>query len=803
MIRNYFKIAWRNIIKNKTMFGINIIGLAIGLASCIIISLFVIDELSYDKFNTKADHIARVVLKANINGETINEAIVMAPVAQTFKNDLPEVIDATRLTNLYNPEISFGNVTYRNSDFAYVDPNFFSIFTFNIIEGNTKNPLSEPNTVVISQTEAKKYFGDITPIGKTLKVANYDKSYLVTAVMDDMPQNSHFHFDLLASTNGYEPANGRSWINSDFFTYLLLKDNTNLDALQSKLPNLVKTYMAPQINGVVGKSYEEFIKDNKIGLFLQPLTDIHLKSDFIKTTVLEPGGDIKNVYIFSAVAFFMLLIACVNFINLTTASASKRAKEVGIRKVLGSERKQLLFQFLAESILAASLAMVISLVLVVLFLPQFNFISGKSLNLSILLQIKIISILVILTVFVGLISGGYPALFLASFSPTQALKSKSASFGSGKSLRSGLVVFQFVISAGLILSTLVVYQQMDFIQNKKVGYDKSQLLVLRNSYLLKDNNKALKDELRKSPDVLSVSQSAYIPAGRTDVSMSSVFLGDTYIRRVFTYDIDENYIETMGMELQSGRNFSRNFGDESKNVIINQEAAKILGFGDKPIGKQFLRETDDGKILLTVIGVVKNFNFKTLHKKIDPLIMLNNPYGGLIVRAKAGDMAQLIDKINMLWLDYGSKENFSYTLLDDSYNMQYLSEQKMGTILTIFAVLTIIVACLGLFGLVTYTAEQRTKEIGIRKVLGSSVGQIVTLLSKDFIKLIIISFLIAFPLGIYLMNQWLQDFAYRINISLWSIGLTALLTIVIALATISLKSIKAALANPTESINIE
>jgi putative ABC transport system permease protein len=519
--------------------------------------------------------------------------------------------------------------------------------------------------------------------------------------------------------------------------------------------------------------------------------------------VLEPGGDIKYVYIFSAVALFMLFIACINFMNLSTASASKRAKEVGIRKVLGSNKKQLVVQFLTESMLASCIAMLLAVLLVVAFLPVFNTISGKALLTSNFFNPIALGILGLLTLVVGVIAGGYPAFFLSSFMPIKALKNKFAGVGKNKGIRSGLVVFQFVISAGLILSTLVVYQQMDFIQQKELGYNKDQLLVLRSSYLLKENNLALRDELLKSPSVLNIAQSAYVPAGTSDVSMSGVFLEDTYVRRMFTYNIDEHYLPTMGMNLISGRNFSKDFGDEVNNVIVNEEALKILGFGENVIGKQFQRNTDNGKQLLTVIGVVKNFNFKSLHKRIDPLLMLYNPYGGLIVRTKVEDMSSLIEKANAIWLTFKAKGNFSYTILDDSYSQQYLTEQKMGTILSIFAVLTIFVACLGLFGLVTYTAEQRTKEIGIRKVLGSSVLQIVSLLTKDFLKLIIISFLIAFPLGFYLMNKWLQDFAYRIEISVWSIFLAALLTSVVALLTISFKSIRAAIANPVDSLKTE
>lgn len=803
MIKNYIKIAWRNILKNKIIFGVNIIGLAIGIASCIMIALFVIDELSYDRFNKNVDQIARVVLKANINGETMNEAVVMAPVAETFKKDLPEVIDATRIRNLYSPQITSGNRTFRDSKFAYVDPNFFSVFTLNIINGNTKNPLDKPNTIVITETQAIKYFGKDDPIGKTLKLVNNEREYVVTAVMEEVPRNSHFHFDMFASSLGYELAEETSWTSSNFYTYLLIKEDTNLKKLEQKIPKLLETYMGPQINSEIGVSYEEFIKDNEIGLFLQPLKDIYLKSNFISTTDLERGSDIKYIYIFGSVAIFMLLLACINFINLSTASASKRVKEVGVRKVLGSGKKQLIIQFLAEAIIATFIAMLIAFFLILIFLPLFNSISGKELNLTYLLNAKTGIILFCLSIFIGCIAGTYPAFFLSSFKPINILKN-SFSFGKNKRTRSGLVVFQFIISAGLVLSTLVVFEQMKFMQEKDLGYDKEQLLVLRNSYLLDGNNNSiLKEELLNDPMITNVTQSAYVPAGVSDVSMSGIFLGETYQRRMFTYDIDENYIPTMGMELISGRNFSKHFGDENNNTIINEEAAKLLGFGDNAIGKQFLRDTNNGKQKLTVVGVVKNFNFKSLHQKIDPLIMLNNVYGGLIVSVKGRNMTEVINKANTLWLGFNEKEDFSYTILDDSYNQQYVSEKKMGTILSVFSGLTIFVACLGLFGLITYTAQQRTKEIGIRKVLGSSVTQIIKLLSKDFIKLVFISFLIAFPIVYYLMSKWLQDFAYRISFSLWYVVLAAALTIVVALITIVSKSFFAAITNPVNSLRSE
>lgn len=803
MLRNYFKIAWRNILRNKGIFSINIAGLAIGIASCLLIMVFVLDELSYDRFNEKADEIVRVVFKANINGEEMKEAVVMAPVAAALKEELPEVIDATRIRRIGTPKITSEDKSFRDSRFAYVDPNFFKVFTLPVAKGNSENPLEEPNTAVITETEAKKLFGNKDAIGKTITLQEQGKDFKITAIIKDIPKNSHFHFDILASTEGFLPAQGTSWVNSDFYTYLLLKDGTDYKAVESKLPAIVEKYMGPQMKDAIGMTFADFKKDNDIGLFLQPLTDIHLKSDFTSSTTIEPGGDIRYVYIFSIVALFMLVIACINFMNLTTAAASKRAREIGIRKVLGSGKSQLIFQFLSESFIAAVIATSLSLILFELSLPLFNNLSGKELSIDFLFQPYILISLLLLVFIISFLAGGYPAFFLSSFKPIAALQNKFTSAGTSKIIRSSLVVFQFVISAGLIFSTLVVNQQLSFIQSKDLGYDKEQLLVLRESYLLQNNQQAFKNEILQDPRVENVSTSAFIPAGLTDNDMSGIYLGEEYQRRMFVYNIDDQYIPTMGMELITGRNFSKEYGSDSTSVIINQSAAKALGLEKDPIGKTINRDTNQGKESLAVIGVVKDFNFKPLHQKVEPLIMLNRPYGGLIIRAKVANMQGLIQDLNKKWTNYQVKEPFTYAILDEVYNETYLTERKMGSILSIFALLTILVACLGLFGLVTYTAEQRFKEIGIRKVLGSSVSGIVALLSKDFLKLILLSFLIAFPLSHYLMEQWLQDFAYRISIDWWIFALAGSITLIIALLTISYESIKAATANPIESLKTE
>ncbi|WP_420320386.1 ABC transporter permease [Flagellimonas sp.] len=789
--------------KNKVIFSINILGLGIGIASCLLIMLFVTDELSYDRFNEKADEIVRVVFKAEINGNEVKEATVMAPVGQTLKNEFPEVEQATRIRTLGSPKIIHENETYRDGNVAYVDPNFFEVFSLPVLKGDAVSPLQEPYSAVIPKKEAEKYFGSIeSAIGKVLQLEGYEQPYTVTAVIDEIPKTSHFNFDAFLSMEGYGDAKSTSWTSSNYYTYLVLKKGHDHRRLESKLPQIMKKYMGPQIQEKMGLSYAEFTKKNKIGFFLQPLTEIHFDTAIPVAPQFEKGGDIKYIYIFSAVALFMLLIACINFMNLSTAAAAKRAKEVGIKKVLGSKKGQLIRQFLSESFIATLTSVGVAGILLIVSLPLSNSLSGKQLELSYLLTPAVFSVLLLLMMAVSLFAGSYPAFYLSSFKPISALKSRFYGKGNTKGIRSGLVVFQFVISAGLIFATLTVNEQMSFIQNKELGYDKDQLLVIREASLLGHKTNAFKDEIEKNPRVTNVTRSSYVPAGPTDTSSGGIYEDNQLKRKMSVYHIDEDYIPTMGMELTAGRNFSRDFGSDSTTAIINESAVKSLGLGKDPLGKTFVISANNREPLI-VIGVVKDFHFQSLHRPIEPLVMLKQVYGGLIVKARTSEMAGLVKDLEEKWNAYASNEPFRYTLLDDSYRQTYLTEEKMGALLNIFALLTIFVACLGLFGLVTFTVEQKFKEIGIRKVLGSSVAQVVGMLTKDFLKLVLISILIAFPVGHYFMDRWLQDFAYRIEIRWWIFVLTGLLTVLIAFLTISYKSIRAANANPIKSLRTE
>ncbi len=804
MIQNYFKIAWRNLLKNKAFSFINILGLSIGISVCFIIMLFVQDELSYDRFNKNADKIVRIYFKANMNGGKINEAGVMPPVAKALKSDYPEVEDATRFRPDGRPKIEYRHKIFKEAEAAFVDPNFFSVFSFQFLKGDPKTALAQPNTIVITEEMAHLFFGNDEPIGKILTY-NGGGQFKVTGVIEKIPSNAHFHFDLLGSLETIDFAKNDTWMEGNFYTYVVLKKGTDYKKLEAKLPGMVEKYMGPQIAQQMGMSLSQFrTKGNDLGFALQPLTAIHLHPE--TTTEIEPAGNVKYVYIFGAIAIFMLLIASINFINLSTAGASRRAKEVGVRKVMGSGKWDLIKQFLFESLLVTCIALIIAAVMVQLSLPVFDDLSGKNLQFG--FAIKPAAGLVALGLVVGLLAGIYPAFFLSSFKPIATLKGRLSASTKSLGLRSSLVVFQFFISVSLITGTIVVYQQMKFIQNIQLGYNKEQLMVIPNSWALGKNERNFKDQLLKDTRVENVTISGYRPAGPTNSNNALAYPegNDKQVLTSLEYKIDERYIPTLGIQMAAGRNFSPTvYGTDSSAIIINEAAANVFGFGNNAIGKVIVRQNSDrGRdYRYTVIGVVKDFHFRSLHDAITPLFMVLNPESGIIVKVRTKDIAGLLISMKQQWASYNVEEPFSYAFMDDLYNKTYAAEQKTGTILNIFAVLTIFVACMGLFGLATYTAEQRSKEIGIRKVLGASVTQVTSMLSKEFLKLVLIGCLIAFPLSWWAMHKWLQDFAYRVDIHWWVFVLAAVFALLIALFTVGFKAIKAALANPVKSLKTE
>ncbi len=807
MIKNYFKIAFRSFWRNKVFSAINILGLAIGIATCLIIMLFVNNELSYDRFNKKADRMVRVYFQGIMAGQKMNESTVMPPVAHTLKTDFPEVEEATRIRDFGTPRLVFADKSFREDRLAFVDSNFFQVFTLPLLQGDPKTALLEPNSVVITKNVAKKYFGDEDPIGKIISFKDgKNPACKVTGVIDKVPENSHFHFDIFASMTSIAESKEASWMRSNFYTYLVLQKGFDYKNLEAKLPGVVEKYMGPQMLQSMGITLSEFRKKgNNISFHLQKLTDIHLHSDF--SGDLSATGDIRYVYIFGAIAMFMLLIACINFMNLSTAGASKRAREVGIRKVLGSLKRDLVKQFLLESLLLTVIALILSILFIYLALPSFNYLAGQQLEVSFSEHPLLIPGLLLFVLCTGFIAGSYPAFYLSSFRPVAVLKGKFISGKTSTGLRSGLVIFQFFISIILIVSTTVVYNQLSFIQNKKLGYDKDQVMIVNNTWMLGKNQDVFKRDLMNDSRVASVSSSNYLPAGPSDNNNFFIYPGDAsnQIIKTLRYDVDENYIPTLGMALQAGRNFSKEFATDSSAVILNEAAANALGWKEKSIGQTISNNNNSGKqIRYHIIGIIKDFHFRSLHERISPLVMSFAPDPGtLIVKLKTKNVSGLTSTLRERWGSFGPEEPLSYSFLDERFNNTYQSEQKIGMILGLFAGLTIFVACLGLFGLARFTAEQRTKEIGIRKVLGASVTNVTALLSKDFLKLVLIAFLIASPIAWFLMNKWLQDFAYKINISWWTFAIAALLAILITIVTVSFQSIKAALANPVDSLRAE
>ena len=808
MIKNYLKIAFRNLWRNKGFSVINIFGLAIGIATCLIIMLFVNNELSYDRFNKKANDIVRVSFRGNVQGQKMNEATVMAPVAQTLKTDFPEVKEATRIRDYGTPKLMYADKSFREDELAYVDSNFFQVFTLPLLQGDAATALREPNTVVITKALAQKYFGKEDPMGKVISFKDEKNAPCkVTGVIGKVPANSHFHFDLFASMSGLPESREANWMSSNFYTYLVLADGDDYKKLEAKLPGVVEKYIGPQMSDGTGMSLAEFRKQgNDISFHLQRLTDIHLYADFDND--LSPSGDVKYVYIFGAIALFMLLIACINFMNLSTAGASKRSREVGIRKVLGSLKLELIRQFLLESVLITAIALLLAVVLMYLMLPVFNNLAGQNLSLNLSDHPFLIPGLLLIMVVTGLLAGSYPAFYLSSFKPVAVLKGK---FVSGKrtiGLRSGLVVFQFFISIILIVSTTVVYNQLSYMRNKNLGYNKDQVMIVSNTWMLGKNQEAFRQQLQRDPRVAAISGSRYLPAGPSDNNNFFLSPGpaSTQLTKTLRYEVDEHYISTLGIQLLHGRNFSTDFGMDSSSVILNEAAAKAFGWKDEAaVGQTLSRTSKRGeKESFRVVGLVKDFHFRPFHERISPLVMVLAPDpGNLIVKLKTKDVAGLIATLKKNWSDFGPEDPLTYSFLDERFENSYKAEQKIGMILAIFAGLTIFVACLGLFGLAKFTADQRTKEIGIRKVLGASVSQVSAMLSKEFVKLVVIACIIAFPLAWWAMNKWLEDFAYRINISGWVFVIAGAVALLIALFTVSFQAIKAAIANPVQSLRTE
>ncbi|HVX48701.1 MAG TPA: ABC transporter permease [Chitinophagaceae bacterium] len=810
MLKNYLKVALRNLWKNKAFSAINITGLSVGLAVCLLIVLYVKDELSYDKYNTNAENIYRLDADIYFNGTQFTSAICPAPLAPTLRKDHPEIIQYVRMREFRDMLVKKDNQNIRDHKLVFADSTFFRVFSIPMIAGNRLTALNEPGSIVISETTAKKYFSSTDVVGKILFVDN-SQTCKVTGVFKDIPPQSHFHFNFIRPLHDTYHDDQNDWLSNNYSTYVVVAPGVTRQTLQAKVDATVNTYLGDQLKQVLHTSTAELKKGGNHFLYpVMPLKDIHLHSN--KSYEFEANGSVTYVYIFSVIAVLILVIACVNFMNLSTAHSANRAKEVGIRKVAGSLRIQLITQFLVESTLLSFFSLVLALGIAWLLLPLFNQLAAKEMSVLTLVSSWLLPVLIVLIAVVGCIAGSYPAFYLSSFQPVQVLKGGVAKGFKNSWLRSGLVVFQFFISISLIIGAIVIYNQLNYIRSKEIGYNRDQVLVI-DAYSLGNQLQTFRQQVLKIPGVQNATVAGSLPT-ETGFSQNGWFKDATLDAKQVTiltdFNADQDYIPTMGMQMAAGRNFSRNYLTDSSAVIINETAAKLLGFKD-PLNEKLYRpggyaanNTGFTSVAFHIIGVVKDFNFSTMHDKVGPLIIeLSENYGKVAMRINTQNIPALIAQVKNKWNSMAPGQPFSYTFLDADFGKLYAAEQRTGKLFTTFAIFAIFIACLGLFGLVTYAAEQRIKEIGVRKVLGASVAGIVTMLSKDFAKLVLIASLIAFPVAWWAMNEWLKSFAYRITIHWWVFVVAGILTLIIALVTVSIQAVKAALANPVKSLRTQ
>jgi putative ABC transport system permease protein len=792
MFKNYIKTAFRSLLKNKGFTIINVFGLALGLATCLLILFYVFDELSYDRYNTKYRQIYRVNTELKYHGTTTSYATAAAPVGNALVSNYPEVEGSVRLTPALNLRFKKGNEIIVEDRTIYCDAGIFNIFTLPMIDGDPKTALKDPKSIVITESVAKKYFNRTNVVGQTLMLITDSSFRKIAGVIRDMPAQSHFIADFFLKL---DPPHGNGWNSlSPFNTYIILKPGADTKTLEAKFVALMRRNL-----NTASFNYDKFEKKgNYMRLNLIPLKDIHLQSNRINE--IGANGNIQYIYIFSGIAIFILVLACINFMNLSTARSANRAREVGVRKVLGSSRKYLIAQFLSESIMVTFSAVVIALLAAWALLPLFNNISGKDMAIAFQTFKWLLPLLLAITFVVGILAGSYPAFFLSGFKPVNVLKSKISTGFKGGALRSFLVVMQFSISISLVIGTMVIYGQLTYIQNKDLGYSREQVLIIKNAHALNDP-KILKQEIKQIQGVINATLTSHLPVGGIkwpNQFISKEAKSSDMLGAVWT--VDEDYLNTLGMKLLQGRNFSGQNLTDSSAVIINETAVRVFGYGNDPLNKPFY----SGK-KCHIIGVVKDFNFTSLRDNISPLAMVmdNDWMASLSVKVNTNNLPALINQLERKWKDLAPNSQFEYSFMDEGFNALYKNEQRMGKLFIIFTTLAIIIACLGLFGLAAYAAEQRNREIGIRKVLGANVSTLVAMLSKDFIKLVFISIIIATPLAWWVMQKWLQGFAYRQNIQWWVFVVTGFGAVIIAFITVSFQSIKAALANPVESLRSE
>jgi putative ABC transport system permease protein len=807
MFKNYIKIALRNFLKHKGFSFINILGLAIGVGCCILIILYVLDEVSYDRYHEKADQAYRVGIRGFVNNNLFHGPVTCAPMAQTLVDEFPEVLAATRLRNLGFPVFRYKDKVFSEERVFWVDQAFFEVFTVTFIKGNPESALMQPNTIVLTRSMALKYFGDEDPIGKNLNSDNR-RDYLVTGVIEDVPHNSHFHYDFLASLLTIEDSRRPIWVSNNYYTYVVLQEGASPEAFEAKLDEVVKKYVGPQIEAALSITLEQFFASGgEWGYFIQPLTGIHLHSHL--DYELEPNGDIAYVYIFSIIALGILLVACINFVNLATARAANRAREVGIRKTVGSNRGQLIQQFISETTIMSFFAVLLALLAVQILLPLFNNITGKELAVPYIQNVLTIPLLLGLILFIGILAGTYPAFFLASFDPVVVLKTEMSGRSRTSSMRSVLVVFQFAVSIVLIVGTIIVSRQLSYIQNKNLGFNKEQVVIVKKTDDIGNQIPAFRQELLKNPEVMNTTNTNNLIGnefGNSAYKLAGATGEEAHI--LWTYRSDPYFVETYQIEMAAGRFYEEGREADQQSAVINEAAVKDLGLTD-PIGKQIMAigPTPDRSLTFTIIGVMKNFHFKSLHHQINPLIVhLYGPRGRgryVSVRIHPENIRETITFLEKTWQKFASNQAFEYEFFDDHFAGIYQAEERTKRIFVSFSLLAIFIASLGLFGLAAFVAEQRTKEIGIRKVLGATESGIVFLLSKQFTKWVVLSNLFAWPIAYYFMQKWLRRFAYQTSISVWYFLFAFIIILFVALFTVSYQTVKAARSDPVELLRYE
>jgi putative ABC transport system permease protein len=806
MFKKLLKHSIRSFKRQRSYIIINIIGLSVGIACSLLIALFIINESGYDRFNVKKDRIVRLILDGKIGGQEIVGAYTPAVMGPTMVKEIPEVEDFMRMTSRGPTFVEYEKQTYTEDDIIEADSSFFNFFSIPVLKGDPGNLLNAPHLVVLSETTARKIFGNINPIDKTIKIGSDSVYYTVKGVMGDIPSKSHFKASMITSfmTNGR--SKDQTWLSNSFSTYLLLKPNTSGATVDNKITDMLAKYVGPELQKYMGLTLEDFLaKGNKYRYFCQKLVDIHLDPSIQQE--FKEASDPKYLYIFGSIAILIVIIAAINFMNLSTAQAARRAKEVGIKKIAGSTRGMLITQFISESFILSLVSLVFALIFIKASLPYFNNLLKINLELKLFSAWYIIPALLLFSVFVGFLAGSYPAFYLSSFNPYEVLKGSVKNSMKNGNMRRILVVFQFAVSILLIVCTFIMYRQIKYMLNKDVGFNKEQLIVINRAGALGKSVKSFKQAVREIPGVINLTSSTAVP-GRNNNNNGYMLEGRKDESFLMTTNwIDYDYIDTYGMAISKGRSFNESYSTDKEACIINESAVKDFNITD--IEKtRFSKPSDTDKpTYLQVIGVVKNFNFESLRNPIGPYCFIFKTddilWGYITVRLKAENYTSTISSIEKIWKEYTSNSPLQYYFVDEDFEQMYIQEKQNAQMAVIFSILAILIASLGLFGLTSYTVEQKTKEIGVRKALGSSIAGIYVEISKEVFILVSISAMISWPIIYYIGKHWLENFYYRINLGIFSFFAGFFIALGIAAITISYKIVKAAMINPAQSLKYE